>query len=303
MTYRDPLLISVVIPLYNAERYIEETLTSVLSQTYQNWEAIIVDNCSTDSSLRYVQPFIESDKRFKLYSTGANSGGPAKPRNVGIQHAKGDFVAFLDADDIWLPEKLEKVIDYLQKDPSLDLVCHDELVLTHGKMVKRLTYGPYKCYQDLLFKDNVLSPSAVAVRKQLLSDVEMFSERADFNTVEDYELWLRLFFAGARVFYLHQALGCFRVEGQGASSINAQHFENQLNVLNYHFYDFQSSVLYKNHPINKRLGKVYVAYARCYQKIGEFSKAKAILGRAKGKLRFSLKRLVILILCYLGVKR
>ena len=100
-------LISVVIPCYNASRYIKETINSVLNQTYKNIEIIVVDDCSLDDSYNIVKECFLTRSNIKLYKTPVNSGTPAVPRNFGVQLSCGEFVAFLDADDIWHPQKLE----------------------------------------------------------------------------------------------------------------------------------------------------------------------------------------------------
>ena len=104
-------LVSVITPMHNAEKYILETIQSVQSQTYENWEMIIIDNCSTDNSKAIVRDI--DDDRIKLIELEYNSGGPARPRNLGIKHAKGEYVAFLDADDVLLSEKLTIQLEYM----------------------------------------------------------------------------------------------------------------------------------------------------------------------------------------------
>lgn len=100
-------LISIVIPCYNASRYILESIDSVLNQTYKNIEVIVVDDCSLDDSYNIVKEYFLTRSNVKLYKTAANSGTPAVPRNLGVQLSSGEYIAFLDADDIWHPQKLE----------------------------------------------------------------------------------------------------------------------------------------------------------------------------------------------------
>jgi teichuronic acid biosynthesis glycosyltransferase TuaG len=105
-------LVSIITPMYNAEKYILETINSVQLQTYQNWEMIIVNNFSTDASGEIVKNI--DDPRIKLIELSFNSGGPARPRNVGIDNAKGEYFAFLDADDTWSDNKLELQLDFMK---------------------------------------------------------------------------------------------------------------------------------------------------------------------------------------------
>ena len=106
-------LVSIVVPVYNAARFIDETIQTVLDQTYANWELLLVDDKSTDESVKIIKPYAAKDKRIKLFSNKQNSGA-AISRNEGIDAAKGRYIAFLDADDLWLPAKLEKQATFMQ---------------------------------------------------------------------------------------------------------------------------------------------------------------------------------------------
>ena len=105
-------------PLYNAEKYVEQAIVSVISQTYEAWELIVVDDCSNDSSFSIVESIIKNDDRIKLYQTDKPSGSPALPRNIAIKHAQGRYIAFLDSDDVWLPNKLEEQIPLFEETDS-----------------------------------------------------------------------------------------------------------------------------------------------------------------------------------------
>ena len=107
-------LVSIIIPVYNAASYLEETINSIQEQTYSNWEAIFIDDCSSDNSYNLIKKYQKEDKRIKLIKNKTNSGA-AVSRNNGINHAEGDYLCFLDADDKWHPEKLAKQINFMQK--------------------------------------------------------------------------------------------------------------------------------------------------------------------------------------------
>ena len=104
--------VSVITPMYNCEKFISETIESVLNQTYTNWEMIIIDDCSTDKSKQIVKQYIERDKRIRLIALNENSGA-AVARNKGIEVSSGRFIAFLDGDDLWESNKLEKQIQFM----------------------------------------------------------------------------------------------------------------------------------------------------------------------------------------------
>ena len=105
-------LVSVITPMHNSGRYILDTIESVKNQTYKNWEMIIIDDCSTDNSVELVKKYIQSDERIKLIRLEENVG-VAKARNKGIENSKGRYLAFLDSDDLWLPDKLNKQIKFV----------------------------------------------------------------------------------------------------------------------------------------------------------------------------------------------
>ena len=106
--------VSIITPSYNSERYISETIDSVINQTYENWEMLIIDDSSTDNSINIISDYCSSENRIKLIKLEEN-GGAAVARNRGIKEAEGRFIAFLDSDDLWHPEKLEKQLEKMVK--------------------------------------------------------------------------------------------------------------------------------------------------------------------------------------------
>jgi len=116
--------ISIIIPCYNSEQFIDRTIKSVLCQTFSDWELLLIDDHSTDKTKDILEKYAKNDTRIKILQTKENSGGPALPKNIGIENAKGEYIAFLDHDDEWLPEKLEKQLAVFEnsKDEKLGLV-------------------------------------------------------------------------------------------------------------------------------------------------------------------------------------
>ena len=106
-------LITVIVPIYNGEKYLSSTVQSVIDQTYGNWELILVDDGSTDRTASIIDNFVGFDRRIKKIALSESSGGPAHPRNLGLDLAKGEYIAFLDADDLWSTQKLALQIDFL----------------------------------------------------------------------------------------------------------------------------------------------------------------------------------------------
>ena len=113
-TINNSFLVSIVVPVYNAEKFLKDTIKTVTNQTYENWELLLVDDCSTDKSVKIIMEYQQKDKRIKLFLNSKNSGA-AISRNKGIEESRGRYIAFLDADDLWEPKKLEKQVAFMQE--------------------------------------------------------------------------------------------------------------------------------------------------------------------------------------------
>jgi len=205
-------LVSVIIPTYNRADYIVETIKSVLCQTYQKFEIIIVDDGSTDNTGDLIK--LINDPRLK-YIYQSNSGLPASPRNNGIKAAKGDFIAFLDSDDLWLPEKLEKQVEILVKNNDIGLVyCNAEYFGSDYKGNSTIVKEGYTgdVFEKLIEK-NFVPALSVMCRREVFSIAGLFDESKKLRAVEDYELWMRI----AKYFKLHyvnQVLCRYRLHSQ-----------------------------------------------------------------------------------------
>lgn len=188
-----PPLVSVCIGAYNRERYIRETLDSVFAQTYPALEVIVVDDASTDRTVEIIQSY---GNRVKLIRRAANSGLPAVPRNQAIAEATGDLVAFLDADDLWYPSKLEKQVEWMRLHPAVSMVhCRCDVINEAG-VLQGARHGAFllseKTSLEALLRHCFISISAVLVRRSVLSEVGGFNEDSFYRAREDYELFLRI---------------------------------------------------------------------------------------------------------------
>ena len=163
--------VSIIIPTYQNCNRLRGALNSVLSQTYDDYEVLIMDDGSTDGTEEMVNSF--KDSRI-FYYWNKNSGGPAKPRNRGIKFSKGNWIAFLDSDDSWKPNKLKMCIENISE--QVDLIYHDlEIVYGSKKIFRRKKARTRKLKKpvliDLLINDNLICNSSVIVRKNLLQKV------------------------------------------------------------------------------------------------------------------------------------
>ena len=181
--------ISVVMPAYNAEKTIRQTIESVLNQTYHEFELIVINDGSTDSTLEVVASV--EDKRIEVFSY-PNSGLSAA-RNRGIAHACGEFIAFMDADDLWKANKLEAQLEALQANPEAALAyCWTDWIDTFGQPLNKGVYAKAEgdVFQRLLLNNFIANGSNPLVRKEAFEKVGLFAEELD--CAEDWEMWLRL---------------------------------------------------------------------------------------------------------------
>jgi len=185
--------VSVVIPTYNRAYLLPRTIKSVLNQTFQDFELIIVDDGSTDNTKEVVEDFQKQDSRIK-YIWQENSGGPAKPKNTGIKNSKGEFLAFLDSDDEWLPEKLEKQLELFEKDKKLGIVgcgafyINDNTKKTIINRIKRCENKNY--FINFLSGTFLGSSSSIIISKDVFNNIGLYDE--SFSVADDWDLYLRI---------------------------------------------------------------------------------------------------------------
>ena len=231
--------VSIVVPTFNHAQFLHQALASVVAQTFQNWEAIIVNNFSTDDTINIVESF--GEKRFRLINF-RNNGVIAASRNEGIRQSNGSVIAFLDSDDLWYPNKLEHCMPAF--DTHADVVCHSENWISNGPNSRKVFYGPQKNaqYARLLYRGNCVSTSATLVRKDLLIEVGSFSIDPGYITAEDYDLWLQLAQRKSRFTFIPEILGEFRQHQLGASSSVERHLRSELAVITSHHRTNKASI-------------------------------------------------------------
>lgn len=232
---------SVVIPTYNRAEKLRRSVQSVLDQSFGDFELLVMDDGSTDSSREVIEAF--GDDRIR-YDWAPNSGGPATPRNRGLDAARADWVCFLDADDIWYPTKLETVGRTIKSAPGLDAVCHDEMlsVLATG-MKSLLRHGPNAAdmYRTMLLEGNRVSTSAVTVRRAFLQRHGLrFNESRDYVIIEDFDLWLRMALHGATFRFISEPLGEYLIEDDNLTGHSLRHRQNLAVMLKHHVYNIQA---------------------------------------------------------------
>lgn len=217
-------LVSVIMPAYNAGKHIAESIRSALAQTYGDWELIVVDDGSTDATADIARGFAAADDRVKYIFQ--ENGGQASARNAGLRIARGDLVAFLDADDLWSREKLELQVTRMSA-TGVDLVFSDGYIFSDddpASEVDEFAIVPGRTAGaemfKLLYAFNRIATLSVLVRKSSLEAVRMFDEERRYQNCEDYDLWLRLAKSGATFFGMPEKLVRYR-RHTGATTHNA----------------------------------------------------------------------------------
>jgi len=224
-------MVSVIIPTFNQAELLQKALQSVINQTFQDWEAIVIDNHSQDTTKEIVKSM--NDGRIK-YVVFSNKGIIAASRNHGIDHAKGKYIAFLDSDDLWYPSKLSICLLYFRQ--GADAACHGMWIRKDGVLDKKFipTQPSHDLYETLLFKGNsTIWTSTVMINKQCLNQFGVFSEHPAMVMAEDYDLWLRMAKNNVRWIIIPEILGEYSVHGKNASNnIKRQMMAEDIVVMN-----------------------------------------------------------------------
>lgn len=200
--------VSIITPAFNSEKWITKTYESIKNQTYQDWEWLITDDCSADDTLTIIQNLSVSDNRVKVFNNKINSGA-AVSRNNSIRNATGDFLAFIDSDDLWLPDKLEKQLVFMGRNIPFSFTAYELIDANENKLNKSVDShqnGAFS-YQDMLRKKATIGCSTVILRRASFADISMPLIR----TGQDYALWLKLLKTGQKAYVLNDVLTQYRI--------------------------------------------------------------------------------------------
>lgn len=202
-------LISVITPSYNCRDTINESYLSIRNQTYSNWEWLVIDDCSTDGSYERLKELEQSDSRIKIFKNQTNQGA-AVSRNAAISKAVGEYIAFIDSDDLWLENKLEKQLLFMEKNNTAFSFTAYELIDEKGGRLNKTVDTHLKealTYDDMLRKKATLGCSTVMIKNNYFSDLKMPLIR----TGQDYALWLKLLKTGELAHPIPELLTQYRV--------------------------------------------------------------------------------------------
>lgn len=255
MQMKSNIFFSVIIPTFNRGEGVRRALDSLVSQTYKDFEVLVCDDGSTDNTKEIVEGY-KSDLNIQ-YIWNENSGSPARPRNIGITAAKGEWLSFLDSDDWWYPEKLATCLKYCNQ---ADLIYHDMDIFTpQGKAFSKLKGRPLtgNRFQSLLLDRNAICNSSAVLRKTIAERAGPVSESRSLFAVEDYDYWLRISKLTDKLTYVPVSLGGYWV-GTGNISVSENQIDRTLAVFEAHAGDLPVDLRSEaRNRLQYRLGRMW----------------------------------------------
>jgi glycosyltransferase involved in cell wall biosynthesis len=263
--------VSIITPFYNGSQYIQKCIESIQAQSFKDFEHIIVDDGSIEPEREFVIDFIKKFSNVILISQ--KNSGQAAAVNAGIKIAKGEYVAFCDQDDWWLPEKLQKQIAYLESRPDIAMVYGDVFlgdekgsVLSKTWMQsRRVDYvgGNYEeCVAKLFNRNFIPAPVVVLIRKNVFDKIGLFDKK--FSSVYDYDFWFRMLEAGYKIGYIEKPLAVWRTYPEQESH-KIKKIKKMLMVIIFDFLERKPEFILQ-HPVKSifKLIKVSGAYFTNY---------------------------------------
>lgn len=240
MMQNDFGLISIIMAAYNAEKTIEQAINSVLSQTYTNFELLVVNDCSKDRTVELVKDIVAKDSRVRLISNVKNSG-VSYTRKHGLEEAKGDWIAILDSDDAWEPEKLEKQIE-LQRRTNADLLFTGSAFMdSEGHPIDWYLHVPKEVTYRQLLKQNVLSNSSALVRKELYAKHYAIGD----GMHEDFAIWLSILKKGTKAYGVDEPLLIYRIAKSSKSGNKVKAARMNWNTYRYVGLNLMEAIYYE----------------------------------------------------------
>lgn len=215
-------LVSIITPSYKSEKFISQTIESVLLQTYKNWEMIIVDDASPDKSNDIIEGYIKKDSRIKLIRLKQNRG-PAIARNYAIKEAQGRYIAFLDSDDIWIPEKLEKQLIFMQKNNYAFTFTSYIPTSEDAKEEYSAISVPLEIDYSGYCKNTIIGCLTVMIDKEKTADFRM----PNIKSSHDMALWLLIMKKGFKAYGLNEVLAKYRLV---STSNTAKKYKSAMDV-------------------------------------------------------------------------
>lgn len=212
-------MVSVIVPVYCCEKYISETIESVLAQTYPNWELILVDDCSPDGSAAIIAEYQKTDSRIS-YIKQPQNGGAALARNKGLSAAQGRYIAYLDADDLWVPEKLERQLRFMEINGAVFTCCDYEKIEWDGTPLNKIVQMPKTITYEQLLRNTIIQTVGVIVDTQQVD--KQLLEMPNVRRGQDSATWLQMLRNGVKFMGQNEILAKYR---RVPNSLSANKFQ------------------------------------------------------------------------------
>jgi len=298
---------SVIIPVYNAANFIKGTLDSIKNQTYRNYEVLITNDGSTDSTEKVLRDYKKLTPNFPLDFTTQRNKGVSTARNNAISQANGNYIAFLDQDDWWFPDKLKKAAEILSDNMDIDVLYHEAVAVNWKKGSDFFKLGALKepIYLNLLFRGNKIGISTAIVRKDMLIKEGGFSTSYIYS--EDYDLWLRLARISANFYYLKDFLSKYILRLDSESNKVENMTKEKLEIFEHNY-----ELLIEDRKYNKRYltrrhrrakSVMLFGASRRFYLLGDYGKAKDYSLRAINTDYWFLKPYIGFFLSMLNLRR
>lgn len=271
-------LVSIITPTFNRERTITLAVESVLAQSYKHWELLVIDDGSRDGTRERLSSYLEDDR---IQYHFQENQGQSIARNLGLQYARGALVCFLDSDDLWVPEKLERQVMLMKAHPDVDILHSDEIMIDEqGRELSRKNMRRYsgRIARQMLV-DNSVSINTVMARRECFDAMGGFSGR--YGVADDYDIWLR-FSARFTFLYVPEYWGYYRVMPDQISSNKERRFAANEYIVRDFIEEYGSTL--KPWEIRWGLARFYCRKARYFAATGRLATAWGAIGRA---LRFA----------------
>ena len=208
-------LVSIITPVYKCEKFISNTIECVQSQTYKNWELLLIDDCSPDNSSKIIKEYAKKDKRIRYIKLKENSGA-AVARNTALENSKGRFIAYLDADDLWKKEKLEKQVNYMI-DNNYAFTCTDyEKIDENGKSLNKIIKIPKKVNYNKYLRNTIIQTVGVMVDTKITGKKVLVMP--NIRRRQDAATWCQLLKSGYDCYGLSENLSYYRIVSNSLSS-------------------------------------------------------------------------------------
>lgn len=244
-------MVSVIMPAYNAERTIVEAIESVLNQTFTDFELIVINDDSKDGTLQIIKDFISKDKRVKLINN-ENNLGVSESRNKGVTSAKGEFIAFLDSDDMWRNDKLEKQLEIMKNCDAALSYTASAFINQSGKAHNYIMEAEERTSLNTLLRKNLISCSSAMVKTDIMRTVKMPSDKMH----EDYYAWIMILKKYKYAYGVNEPLLVYRLSANSKSSNrfkSAKMIYNTYHAVGYNtLFAFFLTLRYTVHSVSKR---------------------------------------------------